>query len=154
MVNKNKTPQRVLFLFVNDKISLLYMTCFWDGILQSLKKTDIQNIIKRDTKPNNKEFIQWLQTMNTPMIDVVWNNEQLSTQEIKEHMETIKSYNINNINRGHDCGVCDSFLLLISQLFQVNIHHSYINHQIRYVNTKHCRKTLHFSSTSSHFRCI
>jgi hypothetical protein len=79
-----------------------------------------------------------------------WNNEILTKQEKDEHFTHIKDYNINKIRQGHLCSVCDSFLLLISDIFDVNIHHKYLNINIRYT-IERPRKTLMFSSNRGHF---
>tara|TARA_X000000950_G_C13317722_1_gene419267 strand:- start:58 stop:447 length:390 start_codon:yes stop_codon:yes gene_type:complete len=125
------------------------MTCFWDGIYKSLNENDFKFIGEKKT--NIRSFINILKIKNTQMIDVLWLKNKLKTQEIKEHMEAINNYNINKIHRGHLTSSCDSFLLLICQLFQVKIIHHYCNNTIIYNNSKKERKTLHFSSTSSHF---
>ena len=92
-----------------------------------------------------------LKTKNVEIEDVTWNGKKLTKQEMKEHYEAIKTYNIDGINCGHLCSSCDSFLLLICQVFNVNIKHSYINVDIEYKNEKVQRKTLQFASNHGHF---
>lgn len=127
------------------------MTCFWDGIFKSLNNDDLKLIGEKKT--NIRNFINILKIKNTEMNDVLWQNTKLKKQEIKEHMTAIKDYKICKINGGHLTSSCDSFLLLICQLFQVKIIHRYMKHTIIYQNSKKERKTLHFSSSGSHFVC-
>ena len=126
------------------------MTCFWDGILQALDTSDFQ-LVGCNNRLNRNQLIDLLKTNNVEIEDVTWNGIKLTKQEIKEHFETIKDYNSNGIQQGHLCSSCDSFLLLICQLFNVNIKHLYMNINIEYKNEKVQRKTLNFASNYSHF---
>ena len=90
------------------------MTCFWDGVLRALKEDDYRFISEK--RCNRVEFIKMLKRRNIPMTDVVWNGEKLRNQEINEHQQAIKEYNISGINNGHLTSTCDSFLLLICQI--------------------------------------
>ena len=87
------------------------------------------------------------------MNNVLWQNNVLRKQEIKEHLEWINEYNVKNIKNGHMTSVCDPFLLLICELFSVNIKHNYNKNTIMYTNKKKVRKTLIFSSNNGHFVC-
>ena len=127
------------------------MTCFWDGIFKSLNNDDFKFIGEKKT--NIRNFINILKSKNIEMNDVLWQKTKLKKQEIKEHMEAIKDYKIGKINGGHLTSSCDSFLLLVCQIFQVKIIHRYMKHIIIYQNSKKERKTLHFSSSRSHFVC-
>lgn len=126
------------------------MTCFWDGILQALDNSDFQ-VVGCNNRLNRQQLINLLKTKNVEIQDVTWNGMELTPQEIKEHYEAIKSYDINKINNGHLCSSCDSFLLLICQVFNVNIKHLYMNVDIEYKNEKVQRKTLQFASNHGHF---
>tara|TARA_B100000902_G_scaffold293120_1_gene279622 strand:+ start:6665 stop:7054 length:390 start_codon:yes stop_codon:yes gene_type:complete len=126
------------------------MTCFWDGILQALDTSDFQ-VVGCNNRLNRRQLIDLLKNNNVEIEDVTWNGKKLTKQETKEHFEAIKDYNINSINQGHLCSSCDSFLLLICQLFNVNIKHLYMNVNIEYQNEKIQRKTLNFASNQGHF---
>lgn len=127
------------------------MTCFWDGIFKSLNQKDFKFIGEK--KINISNFINILKIKNTEMNDVLWQNTKLKKQEMKEHMTAIKDYKICKIHGGHLTSSCDSFLLLVCQIFQVKIIHRYMKHTIIYQNSKKERKTLNFSSSQSHFVC-
>ena len=126
------------------------MTCFWDGILQALDTSDFQ-VVGCNNRLNRRQLIDLLKNNNAEIEDVTWNGKKLTKQEMKEHFIAIKDYNINAINQGHLCSSCDSFLLLICQLFNVNIKHLYMNVNIEYQNEKTQRKTLNFASNNGHF---
>ena len=125
------------------------MTCFWDAILKSLNKNDFDLI--NETKSTNGELIAMLKRRKIPMTNVLWENQKISENEIKEHLLAIDEYDINGIPGGHLTSSCDSFLLLICELFKVNIEHMYMIHTINYSNTKEVRKTLYYSSNDKHF---
>ena len=77
--------------------------------------------------------------------------KHLKEQEKKEHFEAIKCYNIKGIRNGHLTSICDSFLLLLCHLLNINIHHKYLNTNIVYSTPKTVRKTLYFRSNRGHF---
>ena len=125
------------------------MTCFWDGIIASLDQNDFTFIGER--KSNVVEFIKMLKRRIIKMVNVKWQGNILREQELEEHLTAITEYDINGIRNGHLTSVCDSFLLLVCELFCVNIRHHYMNIEIMYINTKKSRKQLNFSSTGGHF---
>lgn len=125
------------------------MTCFWDSILTCLNDDDYR--FANIGKGNHKHFITQLKLRNRPMESIQWQREKLREQEIKEHMEAIKDYNINGIHSGHLTSICDSFLLLICELFHINIIHRYLNINISYSHPNP-RKTFKFNSNKGHFQ--
>lgn len=124
------------------------MTCFWDGIISSLNNQDYQ--VAGIRKAKHHDFINQLKAKNKMVSSVSWQGNKLTEQEMKEHMEAIKDYNVNGIHSGHLTSTCDSFLLLVCELFKVNITHKYINTNIVYKHDNG-RKTLIFSSNRGHF---
>ena len=73
------------------------MTCFWDGILQALDTGDFQ-VVGCNNRLNRRQLIDLLKNNNAEIEDVTWNGKKLTNQEMKEHFEAIKDYNINSIN--------------------------------------------------------
>ena len=128
------------------------MTCFWDGILKSLKKDDLDFVNYKDKK-SPVQFIRFLKKYSKRMENVLWQNQTLKKQELDEYLSWIKDYDINGIPNGHLTSVCDPFLLLICELFCVNIKHQYNKYTIIYKNNSKVRKTLVFSSNRGHFVC-
>ena len=72
------------------------MTCFWDGILKSLKKDDFDFI--GEIKETNYKFVELLKKRTLPMRDVLWQGQKISEREIQEHLNAINDYDINNIS--------------------------------------------------------
>jgi hypothetical protein len=127
------------------------MTCFWNGILESLYINDIE-MIKFYNKPNIKELINYLKNNNKLVLNVVWNNFILSNKELYENKISIDNYDINTRNNGYLCSTCDPFLLLVSELFQVDIIHKYNGIEIIYKNIKNLNKKIfNFESNINHF---
>jgi len=125
------------------------MTCFWTGILNALKADDYK-FIQNKKKPM-KDFINFLKAKNCITHNVYWNGQKIRDQEKIENFYGVKDYDTKQISKGHLCSTCDYFLLLISELFCVNIDHYYLNKPMRYRNLKLARKTLVFRSNYGHF---
>jgi len=125
------------------------MTCFWDSIISCLTIEDFK-LLGVNKKLNREGLIQQLKNKNC-LVDTLWQGKPLKEQEKKEHYEAIKCYNIKGIYNGHLTSVCDSFLLLLSHLLNINIQHKYLNINISYCTSNPVRKTLYFKSNKGHF---
>ena len=125
------------------------MTCFWDHILKSLNKEDLQ-MIDLNYPTTNTSFIDSLQKNNKLCVNVTWQNKSFKKQLLEENLLMVKEFNSQNINKGYDCSTCDPFLILLSELLKVDIDHLYQDILIQY-RVKDSRKLLNFKSTSSHF---
>ena len=95
------------------------MTCYWDSIRDSLTLNDY-NILGFNQKPNMEQFINTIKSKNILVQNVLWQGNEFRNQEIVEHFEAIKNYNISEIKNGHLTSVCDSFLLLLCELLEVD----------------------------------
>lgn len=127
------------------------MTCFWDAIVSSLNRDDFELFGEKNFTINREYVINFLKSKNKSCSDVFWQEHKLKQQELDEHIEAVKCYNIKGIGGGHLTSTCDSFLLLICQLFNINIHHRYCGHIINYKYSKNVRRTISFNSNSRHF---
>ena len=125
------------------------MTCFWDSILSCLKDDDYR--FADIGIGSQTHFIKQIKLRNRPMKSIKWQGQRLREQEIKEHMEAVKEYNVTGIGNGHLTSICDSFLLLICELFHINIIHRYLNINISYSHPNP-RKTFRFNSNRGHFQ--
>ena len=124
------------------------MTCFWDGILQSLNN-DEKNIL--NLKDNNiYSLIEILKEKNCEIRNIKWQESELSKQLIKENIEFIKDYNKDSAKNGYLCSTCDPFLLLLSFLLNTDIIHNYNGNVINYKYEKSLKKK-YFKSNKSHF---
>lgn len=136
------------------------MTCFWDGILSKIAVDDIDECLGLSfcyISIQKDEFIKLIQkVMAKVKIEdiqkrVAWNGEKMSTKIIEEHKIWIKDYNVTKIYQGHDCSICDPFLVSICYMFKVDIIHRYNNNIIKYKNLIRTRRTIDFSSDTGHF---
>ena len=125
------------------------MTCFWDGLMKGLNKTDFLNL--NYEKSNIQNLIKLLKNNNKLTKDVLWNGKVISNQkELEENFIAVKNYNEAKINNGHLCSTGDYMLLLICDLFNVNIYHKYLNKTMKYEKSEN-KINLYFQSNKGHF---
>ena len=115
------------------------MTCFWDGLRRELNL----NI-------SNEDFITLLKNNNKKHTSILWNNTELTNKQMEENFQHIMDYNINTIHNGYDCSVCDPFIILICQIYNVNITHTYNGYIMTYF-IDHNAHNLSFRSDMGHF---
>ena len=125
------------------------MTCFWDGLLRNLYHEDL-TLLNSNKNINNIDFILLLKKNNKLCENVKWQNNFLSKKLLEENYEMIKDFNENNINQGYDCSSCDPFMILLCELFKININYDYNGNNIQYM-IDNSRKTINYSSNQSHF---
>ena len=125
------------------------MTCFWDGIIRSLTQEDLQ-LLNSNKNINNKDFILLLKKNNKICNNVKWQEENLNEQLLKENYEMVKNFNENNISQGYDCSSCDPIMILLSELFNITIHHNFNGNNIKYTHME-SRKIINYKSNRSHF---
>ena len=111
------------------------MSCFWDAVLNKLKIEDL-NKLNYSGKPGPKEFADLLKKHNIITENVLWNSQLLTKKQCEENYEHIKDHQSSKINQGYDCSICDPFLILICELFIININHNYLGNKIDYTNKK------------------
>jgi hypothetical protein len=124
------------------------MTCFWDGILNKLTPQDFSSYHIK--KPNNKNFVSFLQKHNMKTNMIKWNDTIVSKQQMNEHFTHIKDFQVNSIYDGYFCSTFEPFLFLICQLFKVNIDHCYCGIVMKYRYPNGIR-VLKFKSNKNHF---
>ena len=130
------------------------MSCFWQAVtrkIAALKNHDPSTVIRA------------LQSVNCLTKDVRWDQEVLSAKLLEENFEWVKEYNPLQYSNGHDTSICDPFLLLICQVYCVNLVHVYTGpnfeggRQRGQVKTTHkyehpkATSTVHFQSSVGHF---
>ena len=71
-------------------------------------------------------------------------------QQLEENYQHIKDFNVKSISAGYLCSTCDPFLLLICELFKVNINHNYCGYKMKY-RINNAVKTLNFKSDRGNF---
>jgi hypothetical protein len=124
------------------------MSCFWDALIQRLNEI---HVIPPGTNPHGLSM--FLKDKNVKTVGVKWQGSHVSEQQMAENFHHVKDYNVKTIGNGYDCSTCDPFLLLVSEVFKVNIHHIYLNTPIHYNRACTCCEypTLRFASSSCHF---
>lgn len=121
------------------------MSCVWIGLITALKLNE-----------SPLQFVQNLQRNNVYTDNVWWNGERLSEQAMKENTERISAITTRDVTDGYDVSGCEPVLLLVCQIYGVNILHTYNDHKISYVreypDTKECsNKTLKLCADRGHF---
>ena len=115
------------------------MTCVWNGLINKLK-----------LRINAYELCEYVKKNNIIVENVIVNEIVLTEQQKKENIERIK--NIDNIHNGYDMSTCDPLLILICELYKVNIKHQFLNVIIDYKNTTADRNnTINVFSNRGHF---
>jgi len=131
------------------------MTCFWNGIIVALKQNMIKEHFGLNYKPNAIDFVKMLKQKATIPYDVLWNDQEISEQELKDGFKKIVELDPNELRYGYLCSACDPYLMLISHMFKVNIVHKFlntvINYKYKYANNN--TMTLKFGSDRGHFWC-
>lgn len=126
------------------------MTCVWKGLLNCLTINDFKQY-KIYKKPTEYTFVNFLKSRNQLCIDVTWNDEQLSEQFLTECFKSVAMLKTNSIQNGYWCSTCDPFLILVSQLFKINIRHKYCGIDI-YYKCKNATRMIQVKSNKRHFQ--
>lgn len=103
------------------------MTCFWDAILHGLSNINI-------CFDNQINFVKYLKNNNKKTTNVIPINTPLSEKRLEENFTSISNYNENSIYEGYLCSSIDPFLLLISELYNINIYHNFNGSNIDYIH--------------------
>ena len=129
------------------------MSCFWQGIQQSLVIKDFLYYDEYNTiqfVPKLEPFVLFLKKHNCVTTTIKCNGEVCSQKMLEENKQAIDEYDSNQINQGYYCSTADPFLFLVCFLFKVNIHHDYNGHGILYEHPEYTR-TVYYHSNTSHF---
>lgn len=128
---------------------IIYMTCFWDGIISSMNKDDL-NILGVSVRPSPSELVNILKNKNIKTLNINWEGTPLRFNEIEENFIHINDFSNKSIQNGYLCSICDPFLCLLVELLKVNINHTYLSHTVHYTVTNP-RKTFFYMSNRGHF---
>ena len=121
------------------------MACFWNGINNSL----VSKLKSKSYRPI--ELVEFLKKNNRKTYNMLWNNKRLSNKELEENYERVKSYDSRTVHQGYDCSCADPFLLLIGEIFKVNIVHNFNGTIVKYTCINNDNTTLSFGSNRGHF---
>jgi len=128
------------------------MTCFWDGLIEGLNKSDYKRIgIKKPFK-NADNIYGYLKKNNKIISDVEYQLGNLEVEITKkqqlENYDHINNYKFSR--NGHNCSACDPFLILVASLFKVRIIHDGTYHKSTYTS-REFKRTIWFNSNVGHF---
>lgn len=125
------------------------MTCFWDGIMNSLGNDDRELLGLRDRSIYS--LIDILKNKNCKTTNLKWQGKVLSNNEINQNIEHIKNYNKNIAPNGYLCSTCDPFLALLSYILNKVIVFNYCGHKIEFepINSKPQR--YYYRCNTGHF---
>jgi hypothetical protein len=143
---------------VNYKLNLyknkLYMSCFWDSLIKSVKNEDLDIYFdNKNFKINPHNFVTILKNINKHTTNILWNNTLLSKQMLEENVEAINNYDVNQVQNGYYCSTCDPFLFLLSEYLNIIIIHNYNNNIMTYSPKINSRYTIKISSDNGHCWC-
>lgn len=131
------------------------MSCFWDSLIRSISNDDkdqfFNTVVNAPLNPHN--FVVILKEVNRETENVLWNNEELTKQQIKENKEAINEYNKDLTSAGYYCSTFDPFLFLLVEYLEIEINHNYDGNMIIYKNKKNNRYTIKISSDKGHCWC-
>jgi len=144
------------------------MTCVWDSLIKGIPIDQLNEVIgnKKKLDPSKKKkydhkekslkkdlkrdiFVKYLQKNIRKTSKVSVNGEQLTEQQINENFKAIQSLSANNICDGYYCSTCDPFLILVCELFECSIFHTYMNSHIKYECTD-SKFIMYLRSSSTH----
>ena len=124
------------------------MTCFWDGLIKALKS--ITSYKDRPTIISARDLMLFVKSNNRMTPSILHNGAPLSHKLMTENMRAIRELDVNKIGAGYDCSTCDPVLLLIAEIFRINITHTFNGHKIQYTNPS-AKYNINVFSNMGHF---
>lgn len=127
------------------------MTCFWDGLYQSLNsdERDIVDAFRGDTPA--KKMCKYLKECNVPVMNIKVNSSHITAKQVSENYNHIQTYSSQDIHLGKFVSTFDPFIMLFCEIFSVNVQHTYDGYIIEYNNKFYTNGVVYFSSNPGHF---
>lgn len=137
------------------------MSCFWRSLINAFNDRDVLKYLKEEDKKfflkikkcktkDCVKLIEKIKIKNTKTHNVSWNDEKLSDKLLNDNQNAIIELNKKNVDHGYYCSTCDPVLLLISELYKVNIYHDYNDHMIKYKHHSKPSARLTLKSNTHH----
>ena len=134
------------------------MSCVWQGILTAIKhdfSSHMEDEMKHKIQALDiKSVLSLLKNSNRKTPHVTWNKEELSDKLMEDNLSHIDQLDANCLNDGYMCSTCDPIFILLCEIFNINIEHTYINNTMYYEYThptNRTRMTYIFKSDHGHF---
>ena len=120
------------------------MSCVADAILRTIPWNE------QHAKPSDPvALFKWLKSKNRKPVQVTWNGEKLTKQQMEENVQAISNMKLEDATSGYYTSCFEPMFFLLCEIFKINIDHNFNG-----VNIKYCHKTSKitkcFSSSSSH----
>ena len=125
------------------------MTCFWDGIKNSLENEDRELLGLKDN--NIYTLINTLKEKNTITKGVKWQSKTLNDTDLQLHFDHIKNYDPNTARLGYLCSSCDAFLALLSFLLNKTFIFDCYGTEIKFEPENSSNKTYYYACNFGHF---
>jgi hypothetical protein len=127
------------------------MSCFWNSLLNTISNEDKKKyFFTFDLQLNPYNLVKILKEINTLTTNVLWNNEELTKEQLIENKNAINEYDINTINDGYYCSTFEPILFLLVQYLEIEIIHDYNKAIIKYTNKIKSRYTIKLYSNLNH----
>tara|TARA_Y100000741_G_C18130325_1_gene508858 strand:- start:193 stop:585 length:393 start_codon:yes stop_codon:yes gene_type:complete len=127
------------------------MSCFWNALLNTISNDDKKKYFNTfDLHLNPPNFIIILKQINKITQNVLWNNQELTKQQLIENKNAIDEYDKSTVNDGYFCSTFEPILFLLVEYLQITIIHDYNKNIITYTNKINNRYTINIYSNSNH----
>ena len=137
----------------DGKINLyiIYMTCFWNGLIKAITEPVIQDTLNYNGKICPHTFIKLLKGKNKLTKNVLWCGAKVNKILLNENKKAVKELDITQINNGYLCSSCDCFMMLVCELFKCDINHNYNKSNITYKYKKQSIRIIQVNNNVNHF---
>lgn len=133
------------------------MSCVWDGIRDAIRHdygscpdVDLRHVLSYRLK--SAHLPNFFVLNNQKCDEVTVNGEDITEQFKLECRTTIESLTNYPIHSGYLCSTCDPLLMLVCQIFKVEIRHTHFNGTTTvYSHKDKGRCIYHFESNRTHF---
>ena len=124
------------------------MACFWNGLIKMLLKEEL--ISRKIDAEHLLSIVKYFndQNMQRRRHTVEINGKCPTKKQMMENYHRIMY--INSVNDGYDCSSFDPVLIIICEIYRVNIEHDFVGNVVTYFRKKN-KKTIKVFSNKEHF---
>jgi hypothetical protein len=121
------------------------MTCFWDGLCAALKGAALL-----DQGTSASELARFLKANNALTPGVRWNGQPLAGAALEENYLHVAAWDVSTAPDGYDCSSTDPFMMLVCDVFAVDVEHQLGDHVFRYTCGRPAAPVLRFGYSPGH----